>query len=361
MRSMSLLLMTNILLVLVGFVLQGCHDKQTIIVQLVEPRPVVTKEGVRLETRPERTLAYLEIIESSPNVKSVTRLTENEDRYIVVGPPVLSPTEDIMVYWEMPTKIIRDTQGGARLSSRKSNIYKQAIGSLAKTRITYGNRNDLYPAFSPEGNEILFSSNRTGPNLTLWRISLAGGGGITKITNTLAWDSTPCISPDKTVVVYASYPPTAEESQIWKVNYNGLLPTQLRVGESPHVSPDGTKILFIRSDRDSGKKQLWSMSMGGTEETQLTSNTNFDVQNVRWSPDGQKIIYASDEGIDSRRKRHNFDIWIIDADGTSKTQLTTNGSHDDSPCWDRSGKFIYFRSNRGGAWNIWRFEPVSPG
>jgi Tol biopolymer transport system component len=356
MRTMSLSLTTNLLLVLAGFALQGCRPKQTIIIQLVEPKPVATEEGVKLETRPGRTLAYIEVIESSPNVKSVTRLTENEDRNIVVGPPVLSPTEDTMVYWEMPIKITRDTQGSARLS-RKSNIYKQAIGSLAKTRITYGNRTDLYPAFCPDGNDILFSSNRTGPNPTLWRISLAGGGGITKITNTLAEDYAPCISPDGTVVVYASNPPGAKEPQIWKVGYNGLLPTQLRVGRSPHVSPDGTKILLVRLDKDSGRKQLWSMSMGGSEETQLTSNTDFNVEDARWSPDGQKIIYASNEGVDSR-KRHNFDIWMIDADGTSKTQLTTNGSHDDSPCWDRSGKFIYFRSNRGGAWNIWRFEPV---
>lgn len=358
MRSMSLLLTTNILLVLTGFALQGCGDKTTVFVKIVELRPVVTDEGVRLETRAEKTLAYREVIESSPNVKSVTRLTENEDRNIVIGPPVLSPTGDTMVYWEMPIKITRDTQGSTWLT-RTSNIYKQAIGSLAKTRLTYGNRTDLYPAISPEGDEILFSSNRTGSNLTLWRISLAGGGGITKITNTMAEDYAPCISPDKTVVVYTSNPPGAREPQIWKVGYNGLLPTQLRVGRSPHVSPDGTKILFVRLDRDSRKSQLWSMSMGGSEETQLTSNTDFNLQDARWSPDGQTIIYASNEGVDSR-KRQNFDIWMIHADGTSKTQLTTNGSHDDSPCWDRSGKFIYFRSNRGGAWNIWRFEPVSP-
>jgi len=358
MRSMSLLLTTNVLLVLAGFTLQGCGPKPTVVVQIVELSPVVTDEGVKIETRAQKTIAYREVIESSPNARSVTRLTENEDRNIVVGPAVLSPTEDTMIYWEMPLEIQRDTQGGEWLT-RTSNIYKQAIGSLAKTRITYGNRTDLYPAFSPEGDEIMFSSNRTGSNLTLWRIGLAGGGGITKITNTMAEDYAPCVSPDKAAVVYTSSPPGSREPQIWKVSYNGLLPTQLRVGRSPHISPDGTKILFVRLDRDSRKRQLWFMGMDGSEETQLTSNTDFDLQDATWSPDGQKIIYASNEGVDSQ-KRQNYDIWMIDADGTSKTQLTTNGSRDDSPCWDRNGKFIYFRSNRGGAWNIWRFEPVSP-
>jgi Tol biopolymer transport system component len=35
-------------------------------------------------------------------------------------------------------------------------------------------------------------------------------------------------------------------------------------------------------------------------------------------------------------------------------QVTTNGSWDDHPAWDPAGAAIYFRSNRGGDWNIWK-------
>lgn len=360
MRRICMLLTKGLLLVLVGLVVQGCPPTPgpTLVVELVEIIIVDTPEGVKIETRPGKTLAYREVIEVSPNVKSVTRITENEDKNVVIGPPVLSPTEDVMVYWEMSIKIIKDAYYGTRLS-RRSNIYKQAIGSPAKTRLTYGKRTDFYPAFSSEGNELVFSSNRTGPNPTLWRINLAGGGGITKITSTLAEDYAPSVSPDDAFIVYASNPPGADEPQIWKVNYNGLLPTQLRVGRLPQISPDGTQILFVRVDKNSGKKQMWVMSVDGSGETQLTSNTDFHINDVRWSVDGQTIVYASDEGVDPQR-RQNLDIWMMDADGTNKTQLTTNGSHDDRPCWDRHGKFIYFRSNRGGTWNIWRFEPIMP-
>lgn len=360
MKNLWMLLMKGLWLALAGLILSGCpqNGAKTVVIQLVEPKLVVTEEGVKLETTPGKTLAYKEVIEESPNVRSVTRVTDNEDENVVVGPPVLSPSEDVMVYWQMPIRIVTDTSFGTRLT-RQSNIYKQVIGSPAKTRLTYGRRTDLYPTFSPDGNDVLFSSNRTGPNPVLWRISLAGGGGITKITNTLAEDYAPCVSPDDTFVVYASNPPGADDPQIWKVNSNGLLPTQLRVGRSPQISADGTKILFIRRDKDTERRQLWLMGIDGSEETQLTANTDFDVDYARWSPDGAQIVYASTEGVDSR-KRHNYDIWMIDSDGTNKTQLTTNGSRDDCPCWDRQGKFIYFRSNRGGTWNIWRFEPIMP-
>jgi Tol biopolymer transport system component len=37
-------------------------------------------------------------------------------------------------------------------------------------------------------------------------------------------------------------------------------------------------------------------------------------------------------------------------------RVTRNGSWDDSPAWDAGGRAIYFRSNRGGDWNVWRLE-----
>ena len=102
---------------------------------------------------------------------------------------------------------------------------------------------------------------------------------------------------------------------------------------------------------------MWVMNIDGTAETQLMQNIEYDVVDPKWSPDGKWIVFSSDEGFDSKKNR-NYDIWLIISDGSKRVQLTTNGSRDDSPCWDHSGKFIYFRSNRGGTWNIWRFNPM---
>lgn len=335
---------------------QGCQEKVRISnVVIIKPTPVVTESGVKLQTIESRTIAFIEVIERSPNVKSVTRMTEIEDENVTVGPPILSPVEDVMVYWETTGEKATKSYYTKSLN-RSSNIFKMNIGFPGKTRITYGKRTDFDPTFAPDGKSLVFSSNRTGPNPTLWQISLAGGGGITKITNTFAEDYAPCITSDNEYIVYTSNPPSAYEPQIWKVKSNGLLQTQLREGESPQISPDSQKIMFVRRDKESKKKQLWVMNIDGSKETQMTSNVDFDIQDAKWSPDGTKVIYASNEGVDSYKGKHNYDIWMMDSDGTNKTQLTTNGSQDDSPCWDHKGKFVYFRSNRGGTWNIWRFE-----
>jgi TolB protein len=49
----------------------------------------------------------------------------------------------------------------------------------------------------------------------------------------------------------------------------------------------------------------------------------------------------------------NFEIYAINADGSNKVRLTTNPSSDGLPVWSPDGKWIAFRSDRGGAWAIY--------
>jgi TolB protein len=290
----------------------------------------------------------LEVIERSPNVASVTRVTANEDQAVQIGYPVMSPAEDVVLYWEFV-----EEQNGLKYS----NIQKQKIGSFAKTRLTYGKYQDLFPTFTPDGKRVVFSADRTSSNPTLWSVSADSPVGITKLTNTQAEDYSPSVSPDGQLIAFTSNLPAAEEPQIWTVPIGSSLMTQLREGESPQISPDGKSILFVRRDKITKKRQMWVMGIDGSRETQLTQNVEYGIADPRWSPDGKWIVYASEEGRDSKQLQ-NYDIWMMTADGSKRTQLTTNGSWDDSPCWDHKGEAVYFRSNRGGAWNIWRFTPV---
>ncbi len=330
--------------------------KETVEIELVTYEPLQTNKGVKLQRTVKRSVAYLEIIERSPNVKSVTKVTANEDPKTQIGEPVLSPAGDAMVY----SMFLEE--GNVSFS----NLWKQPIGGIGRTRITFGNNIDLYPTFTDDGKYIFFSSNRINPNPTIWRVSANGGGGLTSITNTSAEDFGVSLFPGNELMAYTSLPNGAYEPQIWTVSPSGTLPTQLREGSFPHVSPNGEKILFTRTDRSveyegSGGTfnpvQLWMMGTDGSGETQMTQNLDYSCIQPKWSPDGKYVVFASNQGKDSRGN-NNYDIWMMRADGTGKTQLTTNGSWDDSPCWSADGKRVYFRSNRGGVWNIWYFEPM---
>lgn len=345
-------------------------------VELVDFKPLQTDQGMRLQRTVKSSLAYLETIERSPNVKAPQKLTKNEKESIQIGGPVVSPDGKKLAYRqfavdeedrdnieEIMEEGLADYQGGF------SNIWLQPVDRYSKTRITFGQNMDLYPTFSPNGESIYFSSNRITDNPTIWQVNVEGGGGLTSITNSSAEDFAANVFPGNKLVTYTSIPPRAENPQIWKIKQSGTMPTQLREGQFPDVSPDGEHIVFTRKDRNTEvtrndtvqfhPTQIWIMDKNGGSETQLTQNTDFNIQNPKFSPDGEWIVYASDEGEDLKG-RHNYDIWMRRRDGTEQKQLTTNGSRDDNPVWSPDGKYIYFRSNRGGFWNIWRFEPIMP-
>lgn len=336
------------------------RKKEIVFISIVDFEPVSVGGQSKLQKITRKTLAYLETIERSSSVKTVQRITNNVDTTFNISGPVLSPDGGSVLY------TIYETINDRGKKFEKSNIYLQSTQSKAVTSITKGNQIDLFPAFSPDGDYIYFSSNRTGIPL-IWKVRRAGGGGITSITSSLAEDIQPSPSPDGKNLAYASNLPSATDPQIWTVSNSGTLPTQLREGESPCISPDGSKIVFARIDRSHAytrngqvvnPRQIWVMGFDGSGETQITQNIDYDISSPRWSSDGKWIIYSSDKGQDNNG-RNNFDIWTIDSDGTHETQLTTNGSVDDYPYWGADG-FVYFRSNRGGFWNIWRVIPILP-
>ena len=274
-------------------------------------------------------------------VQNLSNLTGNTAKN-TISKPVVSPTQDAFVFYEY--------------SGKSSTVYRQSLGSQARSPLTSNDALDLTPAFTPDGEFLVFSSNRTGDGQGLWRVRSDGAGGITQITSsTSSFDLEPSVATDGETIVFQSYRANDMTPSIWSVNMNGGLLTLLGYGESPRVSPDGRRVVFVRPQQGKNNKQLWVMNIDGSGQTQLTNNQSDDVD-PSWHPNGRVIVFASNSAVKSSGKP-DFDIWMIRADGTDRVQLTENASHDDGPMFERKGKEIIFRSNRGGVWNIYSFQP----
>jgi len=103
-----------------------------------------------------------------------------------------------------------------------------------------------------------------------------------------------------------------------------------------------------------GKRDIYRMSDRGGPAQNLTNSPDVDEFDAVWNKEGNRIAFVSDRAVDSEG-RHHFDIWVMDLSQPDQpTQITTNPSHDDCPAWDPQGKHLYFRSNRGGEWSIWK-------
>jgi Tol biopolymer transport system component len=101
------------------------------------------------------------------------------------------------------------------------------------------------------------------------------------------------------------------------------------------------------SDR-SGNYAIWTINPDGGDPRRLTSPAPpfFDRVPV-WSPDGRRIAFNRGAGLGGQ-------IWVMDADGSNQTQLTSADGHNTMPSWSPDGGRIAFASSRdGGNWNIW--------
>jgi Tol biopolymer transport system component len=103
---------------------------------------------------------------------------------------------------------------------------------------------------------------------------------------------------------------------------------------------------------------------------EFSLNDDADYADPHWSPDGKMIVFCTasrgkdlpdDNKKEPNIKYHDADgehsfIWVMSSDGQHSIRLTRNESFDSNPVFDRNGRSIYFRSNRGGMWNIWKMD-----
>jgi hypothetical protein len=227
-------------------------------------------------------------------------------------------------------------------------------------RLTTDTADDAQCAWSPDGNRIAFRSRRDG-NYEVYVMN-ADGSGQTRLTTTLTGTATnppsssqPMWSPDGQRIVFRS--DRSGNYNTWVMNADGS--NQIQVLDDPgddrypSFSPDCSKIVY-RSSRDGdatvGDPEIWVMNADGTNPVQLTSNGIFDSAPA-WSPDGAQIAFERSQATNSEGTGVGYptdEIWVMNADGTNQRQLTNNSAHDEGPAWSPDGTQMVFTSERDG-------------
>ncbi len=177
----------------------------------------------------------------------------------------------------------------------------ETIGGVARP-VTMHEAHDIYPAFSPDGRRLAFSSNRHG-----------------------------------------SY-------DVFVVPNEGGKPTRLTFDSANDMvcgwSPDGAQVLFAstRTTAFPPRYELYSVAAAGGPEKRVTA---FEGKGGVYSPKGDQIAYVRGPGTWYRkgyRGSSNDDIWICNADGTNNRQFTREACQDSSPMWSPDGQYLYYVS-----------------
>lgn len=154
--------------------------------------------------------------------------------------------------------------------------------------ITRGNSSDRQPTYSPDGEWIIFSSNRDG-NLDLWKLSLKTGS-IYRLTEDAAQDWDPAFSADAKQILWSSN--RGGHFEIWSANADGGQAKQLSKdgldAENPTMSKDGQWIFYNSYNPD--KRGVWVMAKDGSKAHRVVAEST-DWPEI--SPDGQYLAYVN--------------------------------------------------------------------
>ena len=113
---------------------------------------------------------------------------------------------------------------------------------------------------------------------------------------------------------------------------------------SSRYSPDGKKIVFA-SDR-SGSFEIWVCNSDGATQAQLTF-LGGHAGTPRWAPDSRHVVF--DSPVNGKAE-----IYVIDTEGCAPRRLATHPANDVTPSWSSDGRWIYLASDRSGRHEIWR-------
>ncbi len=119
-------------------------------------------------------------------------------------------------------------------------------------------------------------------------------------------------------------------------------------GEDAHTGPTPQQLAFV-SDALYGQFDICLINPDGTAGTQLTSSLGDDTWPT-WSPDGSKLAFQTNRNIapahDSVAARLQLDLYVINADGTGETQITADTANEAQPAWSPDGTKIAFVTDR---------------
>lgn len=245
---------------------------------------------------------------------------------------------------------------GAQVGSTLSIV--DAAGGTARplTRSDAPIGGHASPAWSADGRYVSFTVFEGGPNNGVWIVETASGTPRRLHKAPRLYESV--FTPDGSAIFVAS-----GESFVTRLPFDAATgslsgpPEVIPVPGVPAIrglaiAHDGRRMAFAGVTLDS---QIWKQSVRPTglpvgPAVALTSDTSRRNSVPVISPDARRVAYVSS------RRGEQPNIWLMDINGQSPSQLTSDDASEHKPEWFRDGTRVAYLSDRGGADRVWAVD-----
>lgn len=214
--------------------------------------------------------------------------------------------------------------GDGYLNEQRSRLWIFDLESRKGFQVTSGPYDDGQPVWSPDGRTIAFASNRSenpdaNDNSDIFLVEPKAGARLRKLTTWAGNDSSPSFSPDGKWIVYVA---GGDPKDVWYdtnsvavVPVAGgeareLAPTLDRNVEEPRFTPDGQSVLF--RVEDGGNVHLARVPVGGGTVERVVEG-DVEVQDHDFGPKGELVVLES---------RSTYPAEVSSVDGRDLRRLT---------------------------------------
>lgn len=233
-----------------------------------------------------------------------------------------------------------------------AEVSATVVPPVAEMTATLPISNTQIPAL---GGRVVFHSDRSG-ELDIFAMNL-DGSDLQQLTDAPGRDFEPIWSPDGQQVVFSSDRDDPDNAYLYIMNADGSDQRRLETSMASDQigarwSSDGEWILFHSNPLVDGSPRfdIFKIHPDGSGLVNLTNAPGNNFMGD-WSPDGKRIVFVS-------QRDGNRQLYVMNADGSNQVRITDGSWENSLPRWSPDGQYIVFESNRSSTtFSLFTIQP----